>query len=158
MAPINWRQFLRSALPLCLLAGVGLVYAGLLGVIIFFGMVAITVVLYRRHHPMPLSARQGARMGGLAGLLGFAVSVIIAVASAMANPGDAHQQMAAAIHQKMASNPDPHAQQFAQWAASTQGLIVLSVIGTIFFLVLCVILSSAVGALAATLSSQKDRR
>lgn len=155
---IEWKKFLRSALPLCALAGLGLAYTGLIGVIVFFGLVAIMVVRYQRQHPSPLSASQGARMGALAGLLSFTVVLFIIGITVALDPGELRQQLVAAMNQKFASNPDPHLQQFAQWATSTEGLVVFSVVGAIITLIFFVILSSAVGAIAASLSSNRQRR
>lgn len=157
-APIEWKKFLRSALPLCVLAGLGLAYTGLIGVIIFFGLVAIMVVRYQRQHPAPLSGSQGARMGALAGVLSFFVVLIVVAFSVLQNPGELQRQLVTAMNQRFANNPDPHAQQFAQWATSTEGLVVFLVLATIITLIFFVILASAVGAIAASLSGSRQRR
>jgi hypothetical protein len=159
--PIAWKKFLRSALPLCVMAGFGLAYTGLIGVIIFFGLVAIMVVLYQRRHPAPLSASQGARMGALAGVLSFIVVVIATSIAVLLNPQEARQQWITAIQtaqQRSIHSGDPQAQQVAKWFMSSEGIVVALVFGTVVTLVLIAILSSAVGAITASLSSSRQRR
>lgn len=155
--PIQWKKFLRSALPLSVLGGFGLAYTSLFGVIVFFGLVAIMVIRYQRQHPAPLSASQGARMGALAGILSFTVVLIVTAFNVLQNPGELRRQLLAAMNQRFANNPDPQAQQFAHWATSTEGLVVFSVLAAIITLIFFAILASAVGAIAASLSSRQRR-
>lgn len=160
-APIEWKKFLRSALPLCAVAGVALGLLGLIGIIMFFALVAAMVILYQRRHPGPLSASQGARIGALAGLISFIVAMFVVTLIVLHNPDDARQQWVTTIQmaqQRSARSADPQTQQLAKWFTSSEGIVVALVFGTVVSLVFFVILASAVGAIAASLSSSRQRR
>ena len=131
---------------------------GPFGILLLIGNVAIAVSRYRRDHPGPLFASQGARLGASGGLVSFAVALIFGIPQIARNWDEIRRQLFVAIQQKTAGNPDPHAQQATQLMGSNQGMVVFIVFSLVLALAFCLLLSSAAGALTATLSSNRQRR
>lgn len=99
-------------------------------------------------------------MGALAGLLGFIVALFVLTIIVLHNPDEARQQWVTTIQtaqQRSANSADPQAQQVAKWVTSPEGIAVALVFGTLVSLVFIVVLASAVGAIAASLSSRQRR-
>jgi hypothetical protein len=157
---IRWRSFWRIALIISMLNGLAFIFLGLFGLslagmLVFVVGIAFAIVLYRPHHQGPLLASQGARLGAFAGLLSFAVLLFLTVLAVAPNPGEYRKQLVLAVQQQTAGNPDPRAQQVAQFVATRPGLILFTVFLVIFTLAFFVVLSSAVGALTAAFSRSK---
>lgn len=152
----SWRVVLLpsvfTAAALILLSSLGL---GLLGPLVFVLGVMVAVNQYQRRHPMPLRASQGAVLGAFAGLLTYLVVLIYSVPSVASDPREYRRAWLQNLQQKMGTNPDPQIQAFARWAATDQGLLVLSAISLVILAVFVAVISGVIGSLTASLSRRK---
>jgi hypothetical protein len=154
---IQWKKFRRMALLLSVISGAALVFLGPIGVLVLLADVVIAVSRYRRYHPGPLFASHGARLGAFAGFLSFIIALILSIPLVVRNSSEIHRQILVAIQQRTAGNPDPRAQQLGQWMATNQGMWTFIVFSMVLALILCLVLSSATGALTAAFSGNRQR-
>lgn len=156
---IDWGQALPSVTWAVLLAAVlTLVTFGSLGL----GMLvagAFSVVLYRRHAHLNLSAWAGACLGAFTGALGFGVILIaLAVAVFGFHTGAKIQDlMLNAMEQYVARNPTPQSQQVIELFKTSDGFVLMVTLGLIMTFLACVAFSSAGGALGAFFFRRKHR-
>jgi hypothetical protein len=155
---LDWHEALPSA-GIALLAGIFIIAVskstGL-------GMLAIgflTVVLYRRRSPLThLTAGMGARLGALAGGLGFGVlAAILALWTAFRSGKEIHDAFLNYIQQNSASSSDPRMQQVIDLFNTPDGFAFIMILTLIMTLIAFLIFSSAGGALGAFLLYRKDR-
>ena len=155
---LDWHEALPSA-GIALLAGIFIIAVskstGL-------GMLAtgfLTVVLYRRRSPLThLTAGLGARLGALAGGLGFGVlAAILALWTAFRSGKEIHDAFLNYIQQNSASSSDPRMQQVIDLFNTPDGFAFIMVLTLIMTLVAFLIFSSVGGALGAFLLYRKDR-
>ena len=151
---IEWRPFLRLALPLALLAGIVTAILPSLGFFVVLPAGTIFAILrYRQRRAHTLRGGQGARMGAATALLSFGFFVAAIV------PGwpTLRPLLVTAIQERAAQTPDPQARQMAQWLATPEGAPVLlgAFLGGVLVVFLLVGLSS--GALAARLGRSQPR-
>ena len=124
-----------------------------------FGAGALSVLFYHRSHRGILISRgMGARLGLLAGFLGFFIYIVLeSVKVAVFHLGGTiRSAMRQAMERSAAQNPDPHAQQVLQWFMSPAGqafvitlLVAMSFVGFLVF-------ASAGGALGAAIWGHKE--
>jgi ABC-type antimicrobial peptide transport system permease subunit len=124
----------------------------------------LAVTLYRRRSSLLLlSASIGAKIGALAGILGFLffaifTSAYLAVATVVLHQGEQIRAMLRGVlQQAAASNQDPRAQAIAQWVQTPEGLALIVTLSMILFLVAFLLLSCAGGIFAASLSRRRLR-
>jgi hypothetical protein len=157
---LQWHKALRPAA----LAGIVAAFAmaipgGMLG----FGMLAagvLAVLLYQRRVPgTSLTPGSGARLGALAGLVGF---VFFAGASSLEllvfrADNELRTALLAAIDQAAARSTDPQARQIAERLKSPEGLAVLLVLVFLMIGIAAVGCASLGGALGAWFLQRKHR-
>jgi hypothetical protein len=157
---VEWSQ----ALPAAATAGVVLALAWVVPAVGFaLWMVAgglVGVAFYRHRVPGGiLTPRMGARIGAIAGLFGFGVFVlVVAVNLLFGGSGKFRELLQQIMHQAIARNPDPRAQQAMQQLMTPAGLAFLVTFGIIVFLIVFLLFSSAGGALGAWLIGGKGRQ
>lgn len=149
---IRWKSYQRFAVPLSVIAGVSIAFIAPIGLLIFFGAIVYGVNRYRREHPAPLSALQGARLGAFNGLISF---VVTAALVAINDHGEFRRQMMLDMQQRLGGSADPRMQDFLQWAGTNQGFLVITLVGTLVTLAIFLIVSSFAGAMTVTLSGNK---
>jgi hypothetical protein len=153
---IDWSDALTAAALADLLAAVLIVL--LLGAPLGLGVLAagfFSVVFYRRRQPfVPLTPRVGAKLGALAGLLGYGlVAVSLAVgAIAFHSWEKIHQRIIEAIQQAAAHSPDPQARQVVEFFQTPAGFALFLVMTLAAFL----ISSSLGGAIGGAVLRRKD--
>ena len=140
---IQWRLFLRNALP----------WAALTGLIssLFFPIVLLAFPLnfrrvlaqYRLFHPGPLSSGAGARLGSAMALLSFVFLVPFFVLTMYLS----HDGLITRIRDMASQNSDPQAQQVLLWCTTNAGFIVISGLVLGFFLLLFLFVGLVSGAL-----------
>jgi hypothetical protein len=122
------------------------------------GMLA--VVIYRRHHLGSISAGMGARLGAMAGLMGFVIFGLLSLVQMLAMRGSG--QLRAAMEQALKASAErsgnPEAQQMVQQFLTPEGMRLLIVLGIVLMLVLFVAASSLGGAIAAAISRKGETR
>jgi len=122
----------------------------------------LAVVLYRRRSQgLLLSSTIGAKIGALAGLLGFLYFAIfassyLAIATVVMHQGEQiRAALRGALEQAAANNHD--VQPIVQWAQTPEGLAALVIFSMFLFFVASLLLSTAGGIFAASLGRRKLR-
>jgi hypothetical protein len=154
---IDWRYFIRTAIPLAALTDVLTVTLHPLALFVFLPANLVWAISrYRRHRPMAIGRGQGARMGAMMGLLSFAFFLAYFLVGIYFLHAQYRDVMITQIHQVSAQNPDPQAQQMLQWFATPNGLITFTAIALVTVLLICVAVGTGSGAVAIAL--RKDRK
>lgn len=151
------------ALPAAGWAGAMLAVAWLIPYLGYFLWIiaggAIAVALYRRRVPdTVLTPADGARIGAVCGLFGFAgFAGLMAIGLLFLRGSTKFREMLQqSMQQAAAGNPDPKAQEVLAWMTSPTGLALMVTIVMVIFLVGFLALSSAGGAIGAKLFKRKS--
>ena len=154
---IDWRYFLRTAIPLAVLTDVLTVTLHPLALFVFLPANLVWAISrYRRQRPVVIGSGQGAKMGAMMGLLSFAFFLAYFLVGLSFLHTQYREVMITQIHQLSAQNPDPQAQQMLQWFATPDGLITFTAIALVTILLICLAVGSGSGAMAIAL--RKDRK
>ncbi len=123
------------------------------------GMLAV-VIYRRRQHLGFMSTGMGARLGAMAGLMGFVIFGLLSLVQMLAMRGTG--QLRAALEQALktsaAHSGNPEAQQMVQQFLTPEGMRLLLALGIVLMLVLFVALSSLGGAIAAAVVGKRETR
>lgn len=123
------------------------------------GMLAV-VIYRRRQHLGFISAGMGARLGAMAGLMGFVIFGLLSLVQMLAMRGTGQLQAALeqALKTSAAHSGNPEAQQMVQQFLTPEGMRLLLALGIVLMLVLFVALSSLGGAIAAAVVGKRETR
>jgi hypothetical protein len=155
-AGIDWKYFLRTAIPLAVLTDVLTMTLHPLALFVLLPANLVWAISrYRRHRPVTIGRGQGARMGAMMGLLSFTFFLAFFLVSISFQRTQYRDIMVTQIHQISAQNPDPQAQQMLQWFATPEGLITFTAIALVMILIVCLALGSGSGALVGALRKEK---
>jgi hypothetical protein len=153
---IQWKTFLRIAVPLAAVVGVSPAVHPLLALLLLPGSVIFALHVYRRKQTGPLRPFQGAKLGAFIGLASFGFYTVLFAIQVAGDPGGFRRDMASVIQQAIARNPTPEARQMAEAILSgTGGLVLFSALEMGFLLAFLLAIGSASGALAARFSREK---
>jgi hypothetical protein len=154
---IDWRYFLRTAIPLAALTDVLTTTLHPLALFVFLPASLVWAISrYRRHRPVAIGSGQGAFMGAMMGLLSFAFFLAFFLIKISFQLTQYRDIMITQIHQLSAQNPDPEAQQMLQWFATPEGLITFTAIALVTILLICLAVGSGSGALVGALRKEKS--
>ena len=158
--PVQWSYALR---PCALAAGVAVLFTllGLKPLVTMLGGGVLAVTFYRYRNPLTsIRPGVGARLGALAGLLGFGISTVLgAFFVALFNKGaELRSLIQEGIQQSAARYSGPEYQSALDFMRSPAGMAFMMVFGLIFLLVSFVALSAIGGAVAAALLGRRDRQ
>jgi hypothetical protein len=121
------------------------------------GGIFLTISLYSRRQPAPLTALQGAKMGFLIGLLSFAFYVVFFAVEGATNVPAFHQTMEKRAQDILSQYPTPESREMARpWLTGPHAVMVVtvaSVISTFFFLL---VIAGITGALAGAFSRPRN--
>jgi hypothetical protein len=157
-AGIDWKYFLRTAIPLAALTDVLTVTLHPLALFVFLPANLVWAISrYKRHRPLAIGSGQGARMGALMGLLSFALFLVYFLVGLIFLHAQYRDTMISQIHQISAQNPDPQAQQMLQWFTTPDGLITFTAIALVTILLVCLALGTGSGAVAIALGKDRKR-
>jgi hypothetical protein len=155
---IDWKYFLRTAIPLAALTDVLTMTLHPLALFVFLPANLVWAISrYRRRHPAAVGSGQGARMGAMMGLLSFAFFLAFFLVSISFRHAQYRDIMVTQIHQISAQNPDPQAQHMLQWFMTPDGLITFTAIALVTILLICLALGTGSGALAIALGRDRKR-
>jgi hypothetical protein len=155
---IDWKYFLRTAIPLAALTDVLTMTLHPLTLFVFLPANLVWAISrYRRHRPVVIGSGQGARMGAMMGLLTFAFFLAFFLITISFQHAQYRDIMITQIHQISAQNPDPQAQQMLQWFATPDGLIAFTAIALVTILLICLAVGSGSGAVAIALAKNRRR-
>ncbi len=149
----------RDGFPAALTAGIVIAIAWAIPWLSFllwgFTGGVLAVLLYQRRHGTAVTSGTGARLGVVAGLLGFVAFAIIASLELLATGGAAMRAMWNQVMQQAAQNPNPAVQEMLQRLNSPEGMAVMFTIALVFVLAFFLVFSSIGGALGARLFGRK---
>jgi len=155
---IDWKYFLRTAVPLAALTDV---LTMVLHPLAFFVLLPANLVWaiarYRRHRPIAIRSGQGARMGAVMGLLSFAFFLAFFLLYIALQHAQYRDIMVNRIHEIAAQNPDPQAQQMLQWFATPEGLVIFTTIALVMILLISLVIGASCGALTVALGKERKR-
>jgi hypothetical protein len=155
---IDWKYFLRTAIPLAALTDVLTMTLHPLTLFVFLPANLVWAISrYRRHRRVVMGSGQGARMGAMMGLLTFAFFLVFFLVTISFQHAQYRDIMITQIHQISAQNPDPQAQQMLQWFATPDGLIAFTAIALVTILLICLAVGSGSGAVAIALAKNRRR-
>ncbi len=120
----------------------------------------LAVIFYRMRNPAwRVSARGGAQLGAIAGLLFSAVSALFAslVVMVLQAGGEARQQMLEAFQQAASASKDPQMQSALEFLKAPEGLAVKVMAGVALVAVLSIGIGSIAGALTGAFLSRRNR-
>ncbi|HEU5454030.1 MAG TPA: zinc ribbon domain-containing protein [Terriglobales bacterium] len=163
--PVNERVNWGDALPGALAAGALVALAWLIP---FLGFLlwplaagVLAVLFYARRRPLrEMASGMGARIGVIAGLLGFAMMALLMSLELLAfrGTGKLRQLLLQTMQQAMASNPDPAAQEAMHKLMTPEGIAVLVTFAMILFFAMFLGLGALGGVLGASLMRKRPPR
>ncbi|HWZ45542.1 MAG TPA: hypothetical protein VNW97_18855 [Candidatus Saccharimonadales bacterium] len=154
---IDWRAFLRIALPLAFLSGTFSAVPPAVGLALLPAAVILAVARYRKEHSLHMTPSQGAWLGACTGLLSFVFFLVFAGMRAAMNSAEMRQNIKS-LQEELARNPDPSFQQMANWIVTPPGIIFFFVLGMVVVLAVFVGLATVTGTLTAAFSGNRNRR
>ena len=137
----------------------GLPQLGFLAWMLGGGMLGV-VIYRRRQHLAHLTAGMGARLGAMAGLMGFVIFGLLSLVQMLALRGTGQLQAALeqALKASAARSGNPEAQQMVQQFLTPEGMRTLLILGILLMLVMFLALSSLGGVIAAAFSRRRESR
>jgi hypothetical protein len=150
---IDWRGFLRLAAPLGVVVGFFTPANPLAGALVLLpASVFLAVHLYRRRHPLPLNASQGAKLGAMVGFFGFVLPAAVAVVVMAYDPEGYRKASEDQMRQVLANTADPQVREFIENLVSKAGgVIPLTVAMLPVLLAFLLAIGGVSGAVAASL-------
>jgi hypothetical protein len=155
---IDWKVFLRIAAPLGVFVGLFTAVNPLVGSLVLLpGSVFVVVHLYRRRYPLPLKALQGARLGAVIGLLGFAIPSAATVIEIAYDPQGYRQALEDQFRQVQANATDPQAKEMLETIVNQAGGVVpLTLLAMPVVLGFLLVIGGVCGAVAAVLPRNRS--
>ena len=159
---LNWRRALPATSKAGLAMGLATFILATLFPVWIVGGGWLAVSLYRRRaFASEVAAVAGAKLGALAGLLGFAFFSIansIAVATkifVLHQGAQLRSQLLAAVEQAASRNPDPRVQPMVEWIRTPEGLAFLIITGMVLLFFAFLVLGSLGGLVGASLNRRR---
>jgi hypothetical protein len=154
---LNWSQALPGAALAGLLLCIGLMVPYAPPFLVMMAAGGLAAGLYARRSQTPMTPGLGARVGILAGLVGWAAIGIVFLFELTLGGGRLMEMLRQAIKQQIADNPDPRAQEFLGTLTSPGGMVTVIIVGMLFFLVVALVCGTVGGAAVAAFFRRKDR-
>jgi len=158
--PVQWSRAMQPCALAALIAAVAM-STGLVALpLAVLGAGFLAVAFYLRRIPgTVVSAKEGARLGGISGLLCFGMWAILeALAVAVLHKGpEIRKMMLDAVEQQASRYSDAQFQATLEFMRSPAGLTVMMVGTLIVAFLACVILASIGGALAGAFLGRRGR-
>lgn len=158
---IDWPQAFSSAAWAGIIAALALMIP--LGAFVLGTLAAgaLSVLLYRRHHPnSELTPGMGARLGAASGVIGFGIaSALLALSMVLFHSGgELRALLMDALQQSAARNPGPQTEQVLQFFKSPQGFAMVVIAGMVMMFLGVLVFTSIGGALGASLLRRKEKK
>lgn len=160
---LNWRKALPATSKAGLVMGLATFFLATLFPIWIVGGGWLAVTLYRRRtFASEVVAVTGAKLGALAGLLGFAFFAIATSITVATKIFVLHQGaqlrglLLAAVEQAASRNPDPRVQPMVEWIRTPEGLAFLIITGLVLLFVAFLVLGSLGGLIGAALNRKRS--
>jgi hypothetical protein len=160
---LAWKGALLGGLAAAALTAIPFVSIGFL--VWMLGAGALSVSLYRRQLPgMPITPGMGMKLGALAGVFAFLANAVVATLSfvALRSSGNLRSALQEQMQKQMSGNSDPKMQQMMQnmldWISTPQGAATLLALFLVISGVICLLLTAAGGAIAASMGQRRESR
>jgi hypothetical protein len=157
---VDWPHALRTSAIAALISALVMSLGLMVPLLAALGAGFLSVSLYRRRSsPWAVTARSGAQIGALCGLLFFGIaSVFETIAIAVFHTGgQLRQKMLEALQQAAARSSDPQVQAAFDRLKTPEGLAVMLVLGLIVLFVISIVASSLAGALTGAVFGRRNR-
>ena len=147
---IQWKNFLRTAWPLALIAGVIALFSVIGFLFILPASVFVAIRLYYKRHGGIPRAGQGAKLGMAMGMISFIAFAGPSVL-ALSTSAQVRQEFIQTVNMAASRNPDPQAQQLLQnLLSSPQGFALMLGFGLFFTMIVFLVFTAIAGAVAAS--------
>jgi hypothetical protein len=147
--------------PSVLIAGIlsGFCFFLPLNIVWVIGGGALAVWLYNRRRPpyMQVAPGTGAKLGAVAGVVGYALFAIVAVLGFVFASDKIWSQLTTAMHERAGPNPDANVQQMFDLMKTSQGKAWIAVLVMAFAFALFLGLATLGGAIGAALVRRDQR-
>ena len=153
--PVHFDGRIIVPRPFGLASGLLLGFIPLIGLLCLAGSIIYCIRRYRRDHPAPFNRSDGARLGMLTALLSFLPFIPLYSLRISADPQPIREAMLRPLQQRAAQ--DPQYQDMLRWASSPDGFVTLLIMSTIIFLIVLLVISAAVGAITASIDSNRSQ-
>jgi hypothetical protein len=159
-AGVDWPHALRSCAIAALIAALVMALGLMVPLLAALGAGFLSVSLYhRRSSPWGMTARTGAQIGALCGLLFFGISAIfesLAVA-VFHTGGQLRQKMLDALQQAATRSSDAQVQAAFEKLKTPEGLAVLLVLGLMVLFAISIVAASVAGAATGAVLGRRHR-
>lgn len=159
-ASLQWSQALPAAATAGLVAAISMLLPfGAVGLgILAAGYIAVRLY-QRRVAGAMLTSGTGARLGAVAGVLGFVFFTIFTAVEVLVfhAGGELHDALIQAVQQSISRTSDPQAQQALQYLKSPPGLALIMTMGLALMFVIFLLFSSVGGVIGAAHLRRKPR-
>lgn len=156
---IDWPHSLRACTVSAIIAAFVMALGLAVPLLAALGAGSLAVVLYHRRSAGIITARSGAQIGALCGLLFFGISAIfetIAVA-VFHTGGELRQKILDALQQAATRSADPQVQAAFERLRSPEGLAMMMVLGMIVLFFISLAAGGVAGALTGALLGQRKQ-
>ncbi len=155
---IEWSQ----ALPGVVLAGILLAISwaiprGGLVCLWMIGGGALAVVMYQRRARVLVSTGMGARLGAVAGLIGFVLYAVFVSIAGLLLKGQLRAMLQTALQQAAGSNPNPAVQEAMQRLSTPEGMALLFTVMLVILFAAFLVFSAIGGAIGASLFRPREK-
>jgi len=144
-AGIQWRKYVRIALPFALASGAGIAFFVPFGIVLLIITVVLSIRRYRRTTPSRFTAAHGARLGALTALLSFPSYLLLFGLILATGFESLHAVMLDLLRQRPIQSPEY--QEMLRWASTREGFLSVTMIGVFTILIILLALATAAGAL-----------
>ncbi len=157
---VDWPHALRTCAIAALISALVMALGLMVPLLAALGAGFLSVSLYRRRSsPWAVTARSGAQIGALCGLLFFGISAVFeTVAVAVFHTGgQLRQKMLDALQQAASRSSDPQVQAAFDRLKTPEGLAVMLVLGLMVLFAVSIVASSVAGALTGAVLGRRNR-
>jgi hypothetical protein len=154
---VQWRDGFPAAVAAGVLIAIAWAFPWASFLLWGFAGGVLAVLLYQRRHAATITPGMGARLGVVAGLLGFLAFAIIASLELLATRGAVIRAMWSQIMKQAEQNPNPAVQEMLQRFNSPEGMAMVFTFAMIFVLGFFLVFSSIGGAIGARLFGRREK-
>jgi zinc-ribbon domain len=157
---IEWPIAMRACAIAALIAAFVMSLGLMVPLLAVLGAGFLAVTLYHRWNPAwAVSARSGARLGAVCGILFFGIAAVFeTVAMALLHTsGQLRQKMLEALQQAASRSNDPQVQAAFDHLKTPEGIALMMVFGMVFLFLISIAAGALAGALTGSFLGRRNR-
>lgn len=157
---IEWPRALRACAIAALISSLVMALGLMVPLLAVLGAGFLAVTLYHRWNPVwSVSARSGAQLGAVCGLLFFGMSAIFEslAVSLFHTGGQVRQKVLEALQQAASRTTDPQVQAAFERLKTPEGLAAMLILGVVVLFVVSIAAGSVAGALTGAALGRRNR-